>query len=108
MRWMAVFLLFLAACAQKPGLNLASKACLVHKGVTTKEEVRRYLGSPQKIERLPQGREVWIYYDLRRDVWASFPALGSKIGHKEIQVLRITFQGSKAVDCIYYVAQPES
>ncbi|OAQ21421.1 hypothetical protein [Thermosulfurimonas dismutans] len=80
---------------------------MVHKGFSTKAEVKEYLGVPQKIERLPDGREVWIYYDLRKDALASIPGLGEKLGKKEIEILRVTFYGDKVVDCIYYVTKPQ-
>lgn len=107
MRWVGLILLFLYACTAKPGANLASKACMVHKGFSTKAEVQKYLGFPQKIERLRDGREIWIYYELRKDLLASIPGVGEKLGKKEVEVLRVTFRGDKVVDCIYYVAKPQ-
>ncbi len=106
--WLILGLFLLAACTAKPGVNLASKACMVHKGLTTRAEVRYYLGPPQRVERLMDGREVWIYYDLKRDVLAKIPGLGEKLGREEVEVLRITFSGDKVVDCLYYVTKPGS
>ncbi len=100
--WILIFL-GLTACTAKPGANLASRACMVHKGISTRAEVRHYLGPPQRVERLRDGREVWIYYDLRKDALAKIPGLGEKLGREEIEVLRITFSGEKVVDCLYYV-----
>ncbi|RUM88160.1 MAG: hypothetical protein DSZ24_04375 [Thermodesulfatator sp.] len=97
----------IAACTAKPGLNLASKACMVKKQVSA-EEVQRYLGPPQEVERLPDGRVVWFYYHLRRDALAAVPFLGKKFGREEIEVLRITFSAGRVVDCIYYVTKPRS
>jgi len=104
--WLAL-LTGLMACTPKPGLNLASKACMVKKELSARE-VERYLGPPQRVERLPDGRVVWFYYNLQRDTLAAIPFLGKKIGHREIEVLRITFSAGRVVDCIYYVTEPRS
>ncbi|WP_297058503.1 hypothetical protein [Thermosulfurimonas sp.] len=103
-----ILLLGLAACTSGPGVNLASKACMVHKGLSTRQEVERYLGPPARVERLPDGREIWIYYHLQEDALARIPGLGEKWGRKEVEVLRITFSGDQVVDCIYYVTRPSS
>ncbi|MBX6422204.1 hypothetical protein [Thermosulfurimonas sp. F29] len=106
-RWILGFvLLFFSACATKPGVNLASKACMVHKGLSTRAEVRYYLGPPRRVERLPDGREVWIYYEVKKDTLARIPGLGEKLGREKVEVLRITFSGDRVVDCIYYVSKP--
>ncbi len=107
-RWFLILGLFLSACTSRPGANLASKACMIHKGLSTRAEVQNYLGPPQRVEKLPDGREVWIYYHLRKDTLASIPALGKKIGTEEVEVLRITLQGDRVVDCLYYVTKPRS
>ncbi|QJA05470.1 hypothetical protein FVE67_01090 [Thermosulfurimonas marina] len=100
-------LMGMVACTPKPGVNLASKACMVKKQVSA-EEVRRYLGPPQRVERLPDGRVVWFYYNLQKDALAAVPFLGEKFGRQEIEVLRITFSAGRVVDCLYYVTEPRS
>lgn len=107
MRWLWPILFFLSACTSKPGANLASKACMVHKGFSTKAEVQKYLGPPQRMERLPDGREVWIYYEVKKDALASIPGLGERLGKEKIEVLRVTFYGDRVVGCLYYVTKPQ-
>jgi len=90
-------------CSGAPERNLASEACLVHKGLSTRTEVYQLLGPPDKIVRGPSGTEDWYYYHVNRSALKKIPLLGEKVGTEEIEVLRISFRGEKAVDCIYFV-----
>lgn len=84
---------------------MASEACLIHKGFSTRQEVYKLLGPPDKIQKDPSGREDWYYYHVQKSTLKKIPLLGSRLGEKEIEVLRVSFQGDKAIDCIYYVSK---
>ena len=102
--FLIVFLaLVLLNCSGAPERNLASEACLIRKGFSTRQEVYQLLGPPDKIERTPSGREDWYYYHVNESTLKKVPLLGKKLGKEEIEVLRISFQGDRALDCIYFV-----
>ncbi len=95
--------LSLTNCGGAPARNLASEACLIRKGLSTRTEVYQLLGPPDRIARGPSGTEDWYYYHINESALKKVPFLGEKLGEEEIEVLRISFQGEKAVDCIYFV-----
>ena len=97
----------LANCSSGPGRNLASEACLIRKGLSTRTEVFQLLGRPDRISRGPSGTEDWYYYHVNRSTLKKIPFLGEKIGEEEIEVLKVSFRGDKVVDCIYFVKKRE-
>ncbi|NPB09867.1 MAG: hypothetical protein GXO17_05880 [Thermodesulfobacteria bacterium] len=99
-----VFLaLWLLNCSGAPERNLASEACLIRKGVSTKQEVYQLLGPPDKVVRQPPNIEEWYYYHVNEDTLSKLPLLGKKLGEEEVEILRIRFTGDRASDCIYLV-----
>ncbi len=98
-----IFTLTLLNCSGGPKRNLASEACLVHKGLSTRTEVYQLLGPPDQITRGPTGTEDWYYYHINKNTLKKIPLLGEKLGEEEIEVLKISFRGQKVVDCIYFV-----
>ncbi len=98
-----VFLvLSLISCSGSPTRYLASEACLVHKGLSTRDEIYKFLGPPDRVIRHPDGTEDWYYYQVRESTLKKFPLL-SRLAEEEIEILRITFRGDRAIDCVYYV-----
>ncbi len=103
--YLLIVILFsgLINCSGAPERNLASEACLIHKGLTTRTEVYHLLGQPDQITRGPTGTEDWYYYHINRDTLKKIPLLGEKVGEEEIEVLKVSFRGEKVVDCLYFV-----
>ncbi|NPA48918.1 MAG: outer membrane protein assembly factor BamE [Thermodesulfobacteria bacterium] len=98
-----ILALSLTSCSGAPERNLASEACLIRKGLSTRTEVYQLLGPPDKIARGPSGTEDWYYYHVNKSTLKKVPLLGEKLGEEEIEILKISFRGDKAVDCIYLV-----
>ncbi len=98
-----ILALSLINCSGAPERNLASEACLIRKGLSTRTEVYQLLGPPDKITRGPSGTEDWYYYHVSKSTLKKVPFLGEKLGEEEIEILKISFRGEKAVDCIYFV-----
>ncbi len=99
-----VFLtLGLLNCSGAPERNLASEACLIRKGLSTKQEVYQLLGPPDRVVRHPPDREEWYYYHVNESTLKKVPLLGKSLGKEEIEILRISFVGDRASDCIYFV-----
>ncbi len=101
-----LFIVLLASCLLNcsggPERNLASEACLIRKGLSTKQEVYQLLGPPDKIVRKPPNLEEWYYYHVNESTLKKVPLLGKRFG-EEIEVLRISFVGDKASNCLYFV-----
>ncbi len=101
-------LFLLSACSTTPGPNLASKAALIHKDVSTKEEVLAYFGPPVQAFIRPDQKEEWYYYYRVRNFWENFPVVRSYKGEDYTEVLKIVFEGQKVVEITYYtLVNPE-
>ncbi len=98
----------LISCAPKPGPNLASKASFIHPGVTTKEEVLRFLGPPVQVFVFPDKKEEWYYYYRIRNTWAKIPVAKEIKGEDYTQVLKLVIKDDKVVDVKYYTVGPGS
>lgn len=97
-----LFCLFLISCSTIPGPNLASKASLIHKNISTKAEVLFYFGPPVQTFLLPDGKEEWYYYYRVRNFWDKLPLVSTYKGEDYTEVLKIVFSGDKVIDVIYY------
>ncbi|BAU22455.1 hypothetical protein THC_0048 [Caldimicrobium thiodismutans] len=97
-----------SACSTTPGPNLASKASLIHKEVSTKAEVLAYLGPPVQAFVRPDKKEEWYYYYRVKNFWENFPIVKGYKGEDYTEVLKIVFEGEKVVEVIYYtLVNPE-
>jgi len=97
-----LFLFFLFSCSTTPGPNLASKATLIKKDLSTKGEVLSYLGPPVQAFLTPDGKEEWYYYYRVRNFWEKVPVVKEYKGEDYTEVLKIVFAGDKVIDVIYY------
>ncbi len=95
-------LFFFSSCSTTPGPNLASKASLIHKNLSTKAEVLSYLGPPVQAFLTPDGKEEWYYYYRVKNFWERLPVVNKYKGEDYTEVLKIVFVEDKVVDVIYY------
>lgn len=95
-------LIFICSCSTTPGPNLASKASLIHKNISTKAEVLSYLGPPVQAFLTPDGKEEWYYYYRVRNFWERLPVVSNYKGEDYTEVLKIVFEEDKVVDVVYY------
>lgn len=92
----------LISCSTTPGPNLASKASLIQKKVSTKAEVLSYLGPPVQAFITPDGKEEWYYYYRVRNFWEKIPVVNIYKGEDYTEILKIVFLEDRVVDVIYY------
>lgn len=101
-----IFVLFFTySCATPPGPNLPSKALLIHPQTSTKSDVLGILGPPVQIFLLPDGREEWYYYYRVRNFWENVPYIRAEKGLDFTEVLKITFEGERVSEVIYYTIE---
>ncbi|MCI5209268.1 MAG: outer membrane protein assembly factor BamE, partial [Candidatus Electrothrix sp. ATG2] len=69
-------LVFLGGCSSKPVRHLASDAALVKPGKSTRQDVVRYLGPPDRHRTLSPGVEEYVYYNERKGFLGGLPFVG--------------------------------
>lgn len=100
-----VLSIILCSCATPPGPNLTSKALLIYPQTSTKGEVLLILGPPVQIFLLPDGKEEWYYYYRVRNFWENIPYVRGEKGLDYTEVLKITFEGEKVFEVVYYTVE---
>lgn len=98
-------LFLLTSCAATPGPNLASKASMLHKNLSTKGDVLSLLGPPVQAFVTPEGKEEWYYYYRVKNFWENFPLIRDYKGEDYTEVLKIIFQGDILVEAFYYTIE---
>jgi outer membrane protein assembly factor BamE (lipoprotein component of BamABCDE complex) len=106
-------IIFLSGCTTTGNVGSSFETSNVGKirpGVTTKQDVERYLGSPMKRSALPDGQETWVYYygeGSSRPSWVSYiPGIGPSLDHNvekrmEGQNVEVVFRGNLVSDCTH-------
>ena len=92
-------LLFLFGCSSKPIRHLASDAALVEPGTSTREEVVRYLGQPDRRRSLSSGVEEYVYYNEHKGFFGSLPFVGDMINPDSYEMILVTLDGDTVTDC---------
>ncbi|WP_339134673.1 MAG: hypothetical protein WGN25_15990 [Candidatus Electrothrix sp. GW3-4] len=96
-------LLFLVGCSSKPIRHLASDAALVEPGKSTREEVVRYLGQPDRRRRLSPGVEEYVYYNERKGFFGKLPFAGKLADPKSYEMILVTLDGDVVTDCDFLI-----
>ena len=79
--FMLLFLfLFLGGCHSKQVRHLASDASLIKPGVSTLQDVQRYLGEPDNRREVGPGVTEFVYYEDRAGMFGNMPLVGSMVG----------------------------
>lgn len=94
----AAFLL-LVGCSSKPVRHLASDAALIEPGKSTRQDVVRYLGQPDRRRSLSPTMEEYVYYNERKGLLAGLPYLGNKLDPTSYEMIQITLDGNMVTDC---------
>ncbi len=97
-----LFCFQLSSCAQKQ-YHLAIDASIIKKG-QTKEKVTELIGQPDYIVKDKDDEERWYYAHDISPFYKKIPLLGQFFGHKEIEVIEVTFYLNHVSKVIYYVA----
>jgi hypothetical protein len=95
------FMAGLAGCGGKQIRHLASDACMVTPGTTTKQEVMNYLGQPDVEYETADGKILWVYYEEREDLLRKTPYIGKEIGEETYEIVKVAFKGDKVENIGY-------
>ena len=91
-------LLLLVGCYSKPVRHLASDACLIKAGQSTREDVLRYLGEPNGHRTIAPGIEEYVYYEAKRDLLERTPVVGTWMDAEGYEMLIITLIGDQVTN----------
>lgn len=91
-----------AGCTSKEYVrHLASDACLITPQQTTKQQLKSYLGPPDKKTALPGGGEEWRYFQQNKSLLRKTPYVGQKLGEEHYDVMVVVFHGEVVDTCQY-------
>ena len=96
---MLAVLCFIAGCSSKPIRHLASDAALIEPGKSTRRDVVRYLGQPDKRRSLSPGVEEYVYYNERKGFLANLPWVGGLVDPDSYEMILVTLDGDTVTDC---------
>jgi hypothetical protein len=96
-------LLFLVGCSSKPIRHLASDAALVEPGKSTRQDVVRYLGQPDRHRSLSPGVDEYVYYNERKGFFGNLLFVGNLIDPDSYEMIQITLDGDMVTDCDFLV-----
>ena len=96
-------LFFLSGCSSKPIRHLASDAALVEPGKSTRQDVVRYLGQPDRRRSLSPGMEEYVYYNERKGFFGSLPFVGNQIDPASYEMILVTLDGDVVTDCDFLI-----
>jgi hypothetical protein len=96
-------LLILAGCSSKPVRHLDSDAALVKTGESTREDVIRYLGTPDRHRSLSPTMEEYVYYNERKGFLGGLPLVGKQLDPSSYEMIQITLDGDLVTDCDFLI-----
>lgn len=96
-------LFLLAGCTSKPVRHLASDAALIEAGKSTRQDVVRYLGRPDRHRSLSPGVEEYVYYNERRGFFGNLPFVGKLIDPNSYEMIQVTLDGDTVTDCDFLI-----
>ncbi len=103
--FLLITLLFLTlltgGCSHAPVRHLASDACMVRSGHTTRKEVLKLMGDPDTKRMINQSTEEWVYYEEERSTLQNAPLVGDMFDSNGYQMLVLTLSGDIVTTCRY-------
>jgi len=96
-------LLLLVGCSSKPVRHLASDAALIESGKSTRQDVVRYLGQPDRRRSLSPGVEEYVYYNERKGFLGNLPFVGKLVDPASYEMIQVTLDGDMVTDCDFLV-----
>ncbi len=96
-------LLLLVGCSSKPVRHLASDAALVEPGKSTREDVVRYLGQPDRRRSLAPSMEEYVYYNERKGFLGGLPFVGEQLDPTSYEMILVTLDGDTVTDCDFLI-----
>ena len=93
-RWVYLLALMvmmsLSGCYNTPVKHLSADEILIQVGKTTDEDVLVFLGQPDKIKKLSDGKDQWLYEDSKQSLLEKTPGLGKYFGAPSVQRVVLT------------------
>jgi hypothetical protein len=96
-------LFFLVGCSSKPIRHLASDAALVEPGKSTRQDVVRYLGQPDRRRSLSPGVEEYVYYNERKGFFGNLLFVGKLIDPDSYEMILVILDGDMVTGCDFLV-----
>jgi len=93
----------LVGCSSKPVRHLASDAALVEPGKSTRQDVLRYLGKPDRQRSVSPGVEEYVYYNEQKVFWAGLPFVGGMADPESYEMILVTLDGDMVTDCDFLI-----
>ncbi|MBM9615467.1 hypothetical protein JWJ90_14380 [Desulfobulbus rhabdoformis] len=91
--------LLLGGCQSKQVRHLASDASLIKPGVSTLQDVQRYLGEPDNRREVAPGVSEYVYYEDRPGLFGTMPLVGSWVDSTGYEMIIVTLQGNLVTNC---------
>ena len=91
-------LFLLAGCYNKPVRHLASDACLIKAGESTRQDVLRYLGEPNGHRTVAPGVEEYVYYEDKRNMLERSPVVGNWMDAHGYEMLIVTLTNDQVTN----------
>ncbi len=92
-------LLLLGGCYTKQVRHLASDAALIKPGVSTRQDVLRYLGEPNGHRTVSPGVDEYVYYEDRKGGFGKIPVVGDWIDPDGYEMILVTLDGDLVKNC---------
>ena len=93
--------LLTGGCSNTPVRHLASDACMVSVGHTTRKEVLELMGDPDAKRMINPTTEEWVYYEEKRSTLQDAPFVGDMFDPNGYQMLILTLSGDLVMTCRY-------
>ncbi|MCI5160162.1 MAG: hypothetical protein D3906_17420 [Candidatus Electrothrix sp. AUS1_2] len=92
-------LFFLIGCSSKPVRHLAPDAALVEPGKSTRQDVLRYLGQPDRRRSVSPGVEEYVYYNEQKGFLAGLPLVGRITDPESYEMIVVTLDKETVTGC---------
>ncbi len=93
------FCLLVTGCHSKQVRHLASDAALVKPGVSTKADVRRFLGEPNGSRTVSPGVVEYVYYEDVPGMFGHTPVIGSWVGAEGYEMIVVLLNNDVVISC---------
>ncbi|WPD23942.1 MAG: hypothetical protein SD837_05115 [Candidatus Electrothrix scaldis] len=101
--WFFAALSILVGCSSKPVRHLASDAALVEPGKSTRQDVLRYLGKPDRRRSISPGVEEYVYYNEKKGFLAGLPLVGGMVDPESYEMILVTLDGDTVTDSDFLI-----
>ncbi|PIE58105.1 MAG: hypothetical protein CSA33_04120 [Desulfobulbus propionicus] len=94
-----ILALLLGGCYSKQVRHLASDAALIKPGVSTKSDVRRFLGKPDGRRTISPDVVEYVYYEELPSMFGRTPVIGSLADAAGYEMIVVSLNNDVVVSC---------